>query len=483
MTLRVATFAVVLAAGSAAAQDAFINEFHYDNAGTDTGEFVEVAVPDGVDVADLVLSLYNGNNASVYASYSGGGFAVGETDGGVTLYVQSFPSNAIQNGSPDGMALSRADGTLLQFLSYEGTFTAVGGPADGVESVDVGAAESGDTSPGLSIQLVGEGAALGDFTWIGPAVESPGAPNVGQTFVLPRPILSIADARGAAPVDTVRVQGVVTRAQGAHAAIQDTTGGLFIRQSSGAFFEAVATGSIAPGTVVEVIGRVSEFSNLLRIDGADLLQFEVIGAEPVPAPQVVTLSDLAFDGEAYEGELVTVRDVAIAPDGSDGGTEPDGTFQPGSTYALDDGTASPGAVLLRIPDAGDTTADGVVIPDRIDLTGVVGQAVNRQVVAFRSEDVGGPLVATEGEPAVDVAVAVENPVRGRATVRFVAPSSRVSLVLFDVLGRRVRTLANGPLGADAQTATLDATGLSAGVYILRLVVGSRVESRTVTVVR
>ncbi len=43
-----------------------------------------------------------------------------------------------------------------QFLSYGGTFTAVNGPANGVESTDIGVSET--SSPlGASLGLVGNG--------------------------------------------------------------------------------------------------------------------------------------------------------------------------------------------------------------------------------------------------------------------------------------------------------------------------------------
>jgi len=43
------------------AQTIFINEFHYDNEGTDTNEFVEVVVPVAItDISNIKVSLYNG---------------------------------------------------------------------------------------------------------------------------------------------------------------------------------------------------------------------------------------------------------------------------------------------------------------------------------------------------------------------------------------------------------------------------------------
>ncbi|KAA3636123.1 MAG: hypothetical protein DWP92_10010, partial [Armatimonadetes bacterium] len=60
-------FAVLpLTAASAAGVPVFINEIHYDNVGTDTGEFVEVAGTAGTDLAGWTIALYNGSNGTVY---------------------------------------------------------------------------------------------------------------------------------------------------------------------------------------------------------------------------------------------------------------------------------------------------------------------------------------------------------------------------------------------------------------------------------
>lgn len=50
----------------AKAQEVFINEFHYDNTGTDAGEFVEIAGPAGTDLSGWYIVLYNGANGSSY---------------------------------------------------------------------------------------------------------------------------------------------------------------------------------------------------------------------------------------------------------------------------------------------------------------------------------------------------------------------------------------------------------------------------------
>ncbi len=52
-----------------------------------------------------------------------------------------FSRVGIQNGSPGRLALVDGSSNVVQFLSYEGSFTAVGGPADGMTSEEIGVIE------------------------------------------------------------------------------------------------------------------------------------------------------------------------------------------------------------------------------------------------------------------------------------------------------------------------------------------------------
>ena len=155
-----------------------LNEIHYEQVGTDTGEFVEVAVPAGIDPASVTLTLYNGNGGVVYGTEAHGGHvrAGRHRFGGYRLYTLTFPTNGLQNGAPDGLALS-VDGEIAQFLSYEGAFDATAGIATGRTSLDIGVMESDATPAGQSLQLRGTGNAYADF-WAAAAL-TPGA-NTGQ---------------------------------------------------------------------------------------------------------------------------------------------------------------------------------------------------------------------------------------------------------------------------------------------------------------
>jgi predicted extracellular nuclease len=164
-----------------AAPKPFINEIHYDNTGGDTGEAIEIAGPAGTDLTGWSLVLYNGNGGGSYGTTTLSG-PIPDLGGGFGVVVVSYPSNGIQNGSPDGMALVDASNNVIQFLSYEGTFAATDGPANGMTSVDIGVSENGSGAVGDSLQLKGTGTTYEDFTWAPDAPNTFGAFNTGQFF-------------------------------------------------------------------------------------------------------------------------------------------------------------------------------------------------------------------------------------------------------------------------------------------------------------
>ncbi|NJN44103.1 MAG: lamin tail domain-containing protein [Anaerolineae bacterium] len=158
----------------------FINEIHYDNTGTDADEAIEVFGPSGTDLTGWSIVLYNGSNGTVYDTDSLSGTIPDQCGGFGTVFL-SYPSNGIQNGSPDAIALVDGGSTVIQFLSYEGSFVGVGGPADGLTSTDIGVAENGTEPLGQSLQLVGTGTMYSDFSWSSPSTSSFGSVNTGQT--------------------------------------------------------------------------------------------------------------------------------------------------------------------------------------------------------------------------------------------------------------------------------------------------------------
>lgn len=154
---------------------------HYDNSGADVGEAVEVEGPAGVDLSGWSLVLYNGNGGGSYGTLALSGTLADQCGG---RGVASVLAPGIQNGSPDGLALVNASGIVVEFLSYEGAFTATNGAANGQLSVDIGVAEELPPPAGQSLQKDGSG-------WYGPVTASFGTCN----------------ARPPAPASTITIFG------------------------------------------------------------------------------------------------------------------------------------------------------------------------------------------------------------------------------------------------------------------------------------
>jgi hypothetical protein len=147
-----------------------VAEIHYDNAGTDVGEAIEIFGPAGMSLTGWTVWLYNGANGLQYDTDALSGI-MPATCGESGVVVIQYPTNGLQNGDPDGVALVDPSGAVVEFLSYEGAFTAQDGPAIGLVSTDIGVSEDAATPVGQSLQRNSAG------VWSGPATQSFGACN------------------------------------------------------------------------------------------------------------------------------------------------------------------------------------------------------------------------------------------------------------------------------------------------------------------
>ncbi len=156
---------------SSEATSIFISEIHYDNIGTDINEGIEVAGHAGDNLTNWSIVFYNGRNGKSYKTLSLSGIISDQQNGLGTIF---FSTSGIQNGNPggDGMALIDSSDAVIQFLSYEESFEAKNGLANGLTSVDIGVFESANTPVGHSLQLVGTGNEYEDFTWSAPMAKT-----------------------------------------------------------------------------------------------------------------------------------------------------------------------------------------------------------------------------------------------------------------------------------------------------------------------
>jgi DNA/RNA endonuclease G (NUC1) len=125
-----------------------ISEIHYDNVGTDVNEAIEVEGPAGTDLAGWALVLYNGNGGVPYDTLELTGILANQCGGRGTAWTWALN---LQNGSPDGIALVTPRDSVVEFLTYEGTFSATAGPALGVTPTAIPVSQ--DPAPAIGQSL------------------------------------------------------------------------------------------------------------------------------------------------------------------------------------------------------------------------------------------------------------------------------------------------------------------------------------------
>ncbi len=507
------------------AQSVFINEIHYDNTGGDADEGVEIAGPAGTNLDGWQILGYNGNGGAVYATVDITSTTIPDQQNGYgTVW---FAISGLQNGAPDGVALVDNGGAVIQFLSYEGSFAATDGPANGMTSEDIGVSEPGDTPVGESLQLSGTGTTYTDFTWNAPAANTRGSVNTGQTFTVIT-TTTVQFASSGATVNegdgSYNLVVTITNPDGSNATTADVA--LFSGDAAdiGNYTTQTVTfpaGSSANQTVVITITDDSD------IEGNEILTFElqnVLGgnnaAAGSPSQFNLTIEDNDFGeapaivineimqdpsavsdskGEWFEiynadDSAVDINGWIIADDGSDSHTIDNGgplTIDSGAYLVLgvNDTTSVNGGLTVDYVYSGYYLSngddevilfmsDGVTEVDRVeydggtnwpDPTGISMELTNpgldnndganwaEAVTTFGDGDYGAPgafnstYVSSIGEndPAVITSFKLynnfPNPFNPSTRLRFDAPKNggSLELVIYDVLGKKIKTLYSG----------------------------------------
>ncbi|WP_129792675.1 Ig-like domain-containing protein [Sphingosinicella sp. CPCC 101087] len=356
---------------------AFINEVHYDNTGTDAGEAVEIAGPAGTSLAGWTLVLYNGNGGAAYGTIALSGIFADQDDGFGTL---SFDVPGLQNGSPDGLALVDAGGNVVQFLSYEGSFTATNGPAAGLASTDIGVAEEPVPGLGQSLQLVGFGANYEDFSWVAARDDSFGAVNEGQDFIAAggTGLVSIGDV-SVAEGDS-GVQQMVFTVRRAGGLDQPASVDWVMSLTGGADTSDLASGQPLSGHVDFAAG-VSSVQIVVEVAGDTIGEpnerFEILLANPAGNIDIV---DGAATGTILNDDPVSLAIWEIQGEGHRSNYE----GQPVTTGGIVTAVSSNGFYLQdAVGDGNDRTSDamfvftgaapGLVAGDAVQVSGTVAE--------------------------------------------------------------------------------------------------------------
>jgi len=153
----------------------------------------------------------------------------------------------------------------------------------------------------------------------------------------------------------------------------------------------------------------------------------------------------------------------------------------------DDGDTA-GAIILRSYEIGEIASDSIYVriyPWVRSSSVGSGRYLLLQAMSIYGEAVGG--IATEGTPEAGrlaLRPAAPNPVMGSTTLRYeLAEAADVEVVVVNVLGQRVSTLASTPTLAGTHAVTIDASGLAAGTYFVQVRAGGEVQTRPFVVVR
>ncbi len=288
------TATVAVSAVTGSASNVRVTEVHYDNDGTDAGEGIEIEGDAGGSLAGWSVVLYSGSTGSATQGQSYGtpialSGTIGTTCGTRGVVVVLAPG--LQNGDKDGFALVDAGGTVVEFLSYEGSFTATNGPAAGMTSTDIGVSQATNTAAGRTLQRAGNG------TWFGPSAATFGAcnpatpplPQTGITFTgrhpttdSPLPVgfqdqlfATLRDAGTGATIPTTFAWSSETPA----IATVDSDGVITARAAGTAIFRATATDGttstyslpmhVAAASETAQYGHNSEFGEPTDGDASD----------------------------------------------------------------------------------------------------------------------------------------------------------------------------------------------------------------------
>ncbi len=213
-------------------------------------------------------------------------------------------------------------------------------------------------------------------------------------------------------------------------------------------------------------------------DGETTFFFQVLFSEEIPTSYTVLRDDGAF--EVTGGALLKARRVDGRDDLREIHIEPSGD----------------GDVFVLLPETTDCDAAGAICMggddgrklSTADSARVAGPAGGS--VSGRMEQEGSAAMATASEDEEELPDEVmlmgnyPNPFNPRTTIRYALPQAgTVRLVVYDMLGREVAVLADGPKPAGRHAARFDAGGLPSGTYVYRLQAQDRIIVRTMMLVK
>jgi hypothetical protein len=303
------------------------------------------------------------------------------------VVVLEYPVNGLQNGDPDGIALVDAGGQLVEFLSYGGAFTAVGGPAGGVPSADIGVKESTSTPAGQSLSR------NGSDVWSGPAADTFGGCN-DDGGPVPAAVARVTVAPETATIAPRATQRFAASAF--DAAGQPVPGATITWTSTAPTVATVDAAGTAAGVAVGSTAIIATAPSGV----ADTAELRVTEAPPATIP-AIRFSEIHYDntgedaGEAIEVEGPAGADLtgwSVVLYNQTGGAAYNTRALAGTVPALCSGR---GVVVLNYPTAQgiqNGPADGFAL---VDASGGVVEFLSYEGALTASDGPAAGLTATD----------------------------------------------------------------------------------------
>lgn len=284
---------------------------------------------------------------------------------------------------------------------------------------------------------------------------------------------------------SARVRGRVTAAYGTFSSVntdyyvQDATGGINV------FKFGPHTIHPALGDSVTVIGTLEQFNGRLELTAGspcDTVLVTTHGSGSPPAPLSLSLCDLR---EQHEGRLVRVQNLLINP-------HADVTFGADSSYHTANCLTDS---LEMFIDASTNIPGNPITSPHMEVVGIAGQFDTSlpftwwyQVQPRSLSDITFLSMTSAPAPVVesDAALWAPNPLGRVNEIRYRVPGAPgqatqpVRLAFYDLRGRMIATLVNGPVTPGVHTVTVDRDALGAngsGVVFCRYEVGGQVIAR------
>ena len=342
----------------------FINEIDYDQPGTDSGEFFELAGLAGT-YNNVVVDLLNGSNGTSYNTINLGNITLSDESDGYGFYVVGA-SNAlnvdftpagtfsIQNGSPDGIQLS-VNGSIVDGVAYEGTMNDLAGNL--MESTDDGTNFYPETGVDTSFSRLGADAS----PWV-VTHNSPGTINVGQTF---DPNANYAPIANAGPNQTVEIDDVVTLDGSGSTDSDGTIVAYAWTQTAGPGVTLSATNQAVVTFTVPNVTETTTFSFELTVtDDTDSTDTDAVDV----TVYVVTNMTIAQARQQSMGALVSISGVVTSINWQSSATE----------YNVQDETA---AIALYYA----SSMIDLNMGDQVQITGAIGEYSGKLEIIPTSE--------------------------------------------------------------------------------------------------